>query len=133
MVANGNSLLIKGLSSMLKVQEKKKIIAEGKVKVEQAKVDGAIERAKTLVKTDAEYDLAAVKGMKDSWKDEYWTLVLSIPAILCFIPGLADIVKNGFVVLATCPVWYQTCLVGAIAASFGLKSFLRIKNGNNNV
>ena len=112
-------------------QEKKKIVAAGKVEVAKAKVDGDIKRAQSQQDADNAYDLAANKGMKDSWKDEYWTLVLSIPAILCFIPGLADIVKNGFVVLATCPVWYQTCLVGAIAASFGLKSFLRIKNGGN--
>jgi len=108
-------------------QEKKKIVAAGKVEVAKAKVDGDIKRAQSQQDADNVYDLAANKGMKDSWKDEYWTIVLSIPAVLCFVPGLADVVRDGFKVLSECPVWYQSCLVGAIAASFGIKGFLKLK------
>lgn len=112
-------------------QERKKIKAEGKIRLEQAKVDGRVKHLQSKIDYDAEYDIIAAKGMQHSWKDEYWTIVLSIPAILCFIPGLTEYVRAGFNVLSGCPIWYQTCLVGVIAASFGLKSMMSWRNSRN--
>ena len=34
-----------------------------------------------------------------SWKDEYTLIVVSIPAIMAFIPGLDVYVKDGFLAL----------------------------------
>ena len=111
--------------------ERKKIVSQGKIAITQAKVDGKIKQIQTREDHNAEYDKIVAKGMQYSWKDEYWTIILSIPAVLCFVPGLDIYVKKGFEALATCPTWYQTCLVGAIVASFGLKSFdwFRKRNG----
>ncbi len=111
-------------------QEKKKIEAEGKVAVAKATVEGAVKRAQTQAEGDIKYDQIAAQGMANSWKDEYWTIILSIPAVLCFFPPTVEYVRDGFAVLAECPVWYQSCLVGAIVASFGLKSFMKWKNGH---
>ena len=123
------SLIIGTLGTLAKsFLKRKEIKAEGKAKLEQAQADGKVKRIQAKLDYDARYDSIAAEGMKHSWKDEYWTIVLSIPAIGCFIPGLTGYVQEGFKVLATCPVWYQTCLVGVIAASFGLKSFMTWRN-----
>ena len=47
--------------------------------------------------------------------------MLLLPAILVFIPGMREYVKEGFEVLATLPDWYQYLLYIAISASFGIK------------
>ena len=57
----------------------------------------------------------------DSWKDEFALVVLLAPAILVFIPGMKEYVKEGFDILATLPEWYQYLLYIAISASFGIK------------
>ena len=57
----------------------------------------------------------------DSWKDEFALVVLLAPAILIFIPGMREHVREGFEVLATLPDWYQYLLYIAISASFGIK------------
>jgi hypothetical protein len=57
----------------------------------------------------------------DSWKDEFALVVLLAPAILVFIPGMREYVKEGFEILATLPDWYQYLLYIAISASFGIK------------
>lgn len=110
--------------------DRRKIKAAGKIEIEKAKVEGKIKHVQTLADAMAQQDLEATKGMAGSWKDEYLIIVLTIPAILCFVPGAVDIVKDGFSALAMCPKWYQGCLVGAIAASFGIKGFLKLKNGH---
>ena len=57
----------------------------------------------------------------NSWNDEFALVVLLAPAILVFIPGMKEYVKEGFEVLATLPDWYQYLLFIAISASFGIK------------
>ena len=47
--------------------------------------------------------------------------MLLTPAILVFIPGMTEYVKQGFDILATLPEWYQYLLYIAISASFGIK------------
>jgi hypothetical protein len=106
-------------------QERKTIKAEGKVKLEQAKVDGAVKRIQTQLEGDLTYDQSAVEGMRYSWKDEWFVVLLSMPFIACFIPPLTEYVKEGFIVLRdSTPEWYQYCFVGAIVASFGLKTWM---------
>lgn len=57
------------------------------------------------------------------WRDEFITIVLSIPMIMCFIPGLDGYVMAGFAALAETPVWYQGAVSVMIAATFGMKKF----------
>jgi len=60
--------------------------------------------------------------VKSSWKDEWLTILFSIPLILAFIPGMEDIVRNGFQQLEQMPEWYQYSLGVIVAASFGVRS-----------
>ena len=58
---------------------------------------------------------------KDSWKDEYLVVVLTLPAILVFVPSLTQHVREGFAVLETLPQWYQYLLFIAVTSSFGVR------------
>ena len=54
------------------------------------------------------------------WSDEVWTVALSAPFILCFIPGLQDVAKQGFLILRdTVPEWYQAGFGAGLAFAFG--------------
>jgi len=59
--------------------------------------------------------------MQGSWKDEVALIVLLIPAVLVFIPGMTAHVKQGFIALQELPQYYQHLLYIAISASFGIK------------
>jgi hypothetical protein len=61
--------------------------------------------------------------MRYSWKDEYLIIILSAPVIMCFIPPLAPYALEGFRVLATTPEWYRWAFLGAVVASFGLRTW----------
>jgi hypothetical protein len=65
------------------------------------------------------WEIAALAGA--GWKDEYWTVALSLPAILCFIPGAAPYVAAGFAALETCPDWYLYLVGIAVTAAFGVR------------
>jgi len=69
-----------------------------------------------------------MKNSATSWKDEYLTIIFTIPLIACFIPFLVPYVKEGFVVLETMPQWYQITLSVIVAASFGVRSVVGFIN-----
>lgn len=120
--------LIKTAGGLFENWQKRKLIkAEGKVKLEQAIVDGKVNRANAVVGGEIEYDQIAAEGMKHSWKDEWFTILLSIPVMMCFIPipEVQNAVKEGFIILKdSTPEWFQYCFIGAIVASFGLKTWM---------
>ena len=61
------------------------------------------------------------EGSKSSWKDEWFVIILSIPLILCWIPGAEGWVDRGFEQLSKAPDWYFYSLGIAISASFGIR------------
>ena len=67
------------------------------------------------------------QGSQSSWKDEWFTVLFSIPLIMCFIPPLVPYVEQGFAVLETMPDWYKGFLGAAVAASFGIRSLTNFK------
>ncbi len=89
---------------------------QGRQKITQKKVEGKIERIQRWEDRMAE-------GSMSSWKDEYWTIILSIPMILCFFPSMVVHIKAGFAALASMPDWYQNMLMLSIGASFGYRGF----------
>lgn len=103
--------------------ERKKIRTQAKIELEHKRVTA-----------DIDWDLEQVEASKTSWKDEFWTILLAIPMILAFIPGMADYVKQGFTVLKDdTPDWYKAGVAVAIAASFGIRQFAkRQMRGNSN-
>tara|TARA_Y100000593_G_C4232912_1_gene297949 strand:+ start:248 stop:616 length:369 start_codon:yes stop_codon:yes gene_type:complete len=93
--------------------EKKQAVSEEKLKI-----------AKARAVAEIEWDIKQAESSQNSWKDEYWTIVLSIPLVMCFIPDLAPYVKQGFLVLnESVPEWYIMAIGAAIAAAFGYRGF----------
>ena len=103
---------------------------ESDLKVNEAVTEAKIKRLETGQQADISWENLSIS--QSGWKDEYWTLVLSIPAILCFVPGAAMYVQRGFEALRTCPDWYQWSLVIAIGSAFGYRKiadFMALKKG----
>ena len=100
-----------------KVEEKK---AQAKTNVARAEAEAIVMQKKATGEID--WDLEMAKGSSSSWKDEWLTILFSIPLILAFIPGMEEIVANGFAQLNKMPQWYQYSLGVIVAASFGVRS-----------
>lgn len=96
---------------------------KNKAEEKQAKHEAKI----NVIKNDADWEAKMADASKDSWKDEFWTLVLALPIFLiCWGIAVDDItvlnnVKKAFVVLESLPEWYQGLLVLAVTAAFGRK------------
>lgn len=99
--------------------ENRRVKAEGKIAISQAKVNFKVSQFEARAAMDVE----AMKGMQFSWKDEYLLLLFSIPLILSFIPGMVPFVAAGFAVLQTLPMWYQWAITGMVAATFGIRTW----------
>ena len=94
--------------------------AQAATKVAKAKAEAVIMEKKATGEID--WDLEMAKGSSNSWKDEWLTILFSIPLILAFIPGMEEVVANGFAQLNAMPEWYQYSLGVIVAASFGVRS-----------
>ena len=93
--------------------------AEGQAKVAEARARATV--AEKVAAGEVAWEGKMADATVDSWKDEFALVVLLAPAILVFIPGMKEYVKEGFDILATLPEWYQYLLYIAISASFGIK------------
>ena len=100
-----------------KVEEKK---AQAKTRVAKAEAEAIVMQKKATGEID--WDLEMAKGSQSSWKDEWLTVLFSIPLVMAFIPGMEEVVANGFARLNEMPEWYQYSLGVIVAASFGVRS-----------
>ena len=100
-----------------KVAEKK---AQSATKVARAQAEAVVMQKKATGEID--WDLEMAKGSQSSWKDEWLTVLFSIPLVMAFIPGMEEVVANGFARLNEMPEWYQYSLGVIVAASFGVRS-----------
>ena len=72
---------------------------------------------------EIDWDIAAIQATQNSWKDEWITLLFSIPLILAFCGDWGNaIVQAGFASLEGMPRWYQYSLGGIVSASIGMRS-----------
>jgi|TARA_R110000796_G_scaffold239331_1_gene360007 hypothetical protein len=81
----------------------------------------------SVIENDADWESKMAAASKDSWKDEFWTIVLSIPvfmvgyAIAANDVTIIERVSTGFEALEKLPEWYQYLLFIAISSSFGIR------------
>ena len=85
-----------------------------------------------VIENDADWEARAVDASANSWKDEFWTIVLSVPifmigySIVVGDPEIVERVEDGFVALSNLPEWYQYLLFIAISSSFGIKGVSKL-------
>jgi hypothetical protein len=78
---------------------------------------------------EIDWDIEAIRSAQSSWKDEWITLLFSIPLILAFCGDWGNqIVQDGFTALEVMPTWYQVSLGGIVSASIGLRSISKFYN-----
>lgn len=75
------------------------------------------------------WEIQAMQGAATSWKDEWFTVLLSLPLILSFIPGGDIYVQRGFEVLDGTPQWYQWAVLAAISFAFGRRVLPKFRKG----
>lgn len=112
-----------------------------KREVVQAKHDIKLE----AIKSSSEWELSKITEVGGSWKDEFWTIVLAVPAILVMTAPVVELIlytgeyhKGDFIkavigglqALDTAPEWYTASLLTAISASFGIKGYNHFKSNN---
>lgn len=74
---------------------------------------------------DMNWEMEFARQAATSWKDEYTLIVVSLPLIMAFIPGLAAYVKLGFDAFAGTPVWYQVMVQVIFYATYGIRFWRR--------
>jgi hypothetical protein len=103
---------------------------EGRNKKIAAKAEAEAKVLISSAESAADWDRIQAQNAGNSWKDEWLTLLFSVPLVMAFIPGAVDYVNAGFAVLENMPSWYQYTLSVIVAASFGVRSaigFLKAK------
>lgn len=107
--------------------ETRKEKAKGKLEIEKAKTQAEIQRIQSVQQADQEWDKLMAEGSKDSWKDEFWTIMLAIPLVMLFWPDpeINQIAADGFERMDNAPQWYVGGVMMAIAAAFGYRKFVK--------
>jgi len=94
--------------------------AEEKKAIQQRKI--------SAINNDADWEAKMADATSNSWKDEFWSIILALPIIaVVYSVAMDDVsiikrVNEGFAALNGLPEWYQYLLFIAVSASFGLKS-----------
>jgi hypothetical protein len=107
-------------------------IAGGYLKNKAEEKQAKHEAKMKVIQSDSDWESKAVDASANSWKDEFWTLVLAVPifmigyAIVVNDTTVIDRVEDGFVALSNLPEWYQYLLFIAISSSFGIKGVSKL-------
>jgi hypothetical protein len=94
--------------------------AEEKKAIQQRKI--------SAIQNDADWENKMADATSNSWKDEFWSIILALPIVaVAYSVAIDDVsiierVNQGFAALNSLPEWYQYLLFIAVSASFGLKS-----------
>ena len=85
---------------------------------------------KSAATSEAEWEKIMAQGSQSSWKDEWLTILFSVPLVLCFTGEWGrQTVSDGFAALESMPEWYQYTLGVIVAASFGVRSATKFFGG----
>lgn len=109
----------------------------GKVETKAAETEAKVAKAKaeaqimlSAATSEAEWERVMAQASTSSWKDEWLTVLFSIPLILSFCGDWGrSITEQGFAALETMPYWYQYTLGVIVAASFGIRSATKFFGG----
>jgi hypothetical protein len=94
--------------------------AETKAKVAKAEAQAQIMLSQAT--SEADWEKVMAEGSRDSWKDEWLTILFSVPLVLAFCGEWGRvIVTDGFAALNEMPDYYRYTLGAIVSASFGIR------------
>lgn len=108
-----------------KRQEIKAAAAQRKDEFENAMHERKLDLIKQGLIADMNWEMEFARQAATSWKDEYTLLIVSIPLVMAFVPGLAVYVAAGFAAFAATPLWYQAMVQVLFYATVGIRFFRR--------
>jgi|SRR6056300_328236 hypothetical protein len=85
------------------------------------------ERKIAAIQNDADWEAKMADATSNSWKDEWFAIILSMPLIAVAYsvamdnPAVIERLNAAFDTLNTLPEWYQYLLFVAVTSSFGIK------------
>jgi|TARA_S200002703_G_scaffold147282_1_gene142987 hypothetical protein len=90
----------------------------------------AKQKAKTAIAEkvaagEADWNQVWATGAQSSWKDEWLTLLVSLPLLMAFF-GYEEQVQRGFQALEAMPDYYKTAVGVVFAASFGVQKLTQM-------
>lgn len=102
---------------------------ENDLKFEQAKGDRQADLIRQGLAADANWESTFAQQAASSYKDEYTLVIVSVPAVLCFVKTRtfdgAVVVARGFDALGRTPTWFQFLLVTLFLATVGIRYWRR--------
>lgn len=124
--------IIEGVKDWINAREARaKAALDSELRINEAQTQAKIRHLETSQAADIAWENLSIQN--SGWKDEWLTILLSIPLILCFIPGMDTYVYRGFESLRNTPDWYQWSVMIVVASSFGYKKiadFMALKKGD---
>jgi len=88
----------------------------------------AVHEAKMVaIQQDGNWENIHANNAANSWKDEWLTLLFSVPLVMAFFPSAVPYVIDGFKALEEMPEWYRVYLGVIMAASFGVRQLVNFK------
>lgn len=97
-------------------------LAGGWMKNKQEKQVLKHQKELEVISSTSNWEELQAQNSGHSWKDEWFTVILSVPLIGAFIPEMVPHIGAGFEVLVAMPDFYKAFLGSAIAASFGIRA-----------
>ncbi len=108
-----------------KKAELKAAAARQKLEMEEAVHQRKVDLIKQGLTADMSWEQTFADQAASTWKDEYSLIIVSIPAVLAFVPGFDVYVANGFRALSDTPAWYQLVLISLFLATVGIRYWRR--------
>ena len=115
----------------------KQVLLDGKIRMEEAKINSKIKRIETDSDSDNEMDRMTIENMRNSWKDEFLIITFLFPVfiILCVSPfivayhsgkwiDLISYFQDSINVLDTFPDWYKWAIGLIFVAVLGFRRLL---------
>lgn len=93
--------------------------------VDLKKTEAEAEKAYLMrqAESEADWDQEALRQAQFSWKDELITIIWFAPLVVAWFEPEKSMEWVDFV--SSMPLWYQIGMFGIIAASFGLRWFMK--------
>lgn len=120
--------------------ESKRKIAEAKTEAEialqQAKITSALKIQEGEALHTIEWENLMAKASETSWKDEFVTIVISLPFLAAFF-GQGQAATRAFQAMQEAPEWYTYTFIAVFLAAIGIRvsdtvsaMIRKHKNGN---